>query len=91
RRKPSPDQSALEVALNNLDKCLDKCREPPQGALEAYETFAQPLVQDYGQLLEAFGPSFALAKRVKIHPALLPSNALLKSNSSHQQYWYQCY
>ncbi|KAA1102304.1 oligomeric, coiled-coil, peripheral membrane protein [Puccinia graminis f. sp. tritici] len=58
RRKPSPDQSALEVALNNLDKC----REPPQGALEAYETFAQPLVQDYGQLLEAFGPSFALAK-----------------------------
>ncbi|KAA1102320.1 oligomeric, coiled-coil, peripheral membrane protein [Puccinia graminis f. sp. tritici] len=62
RRKPSPDQSALEVALNNLDKCLDKCREPPQGALEAYETFAQPLVQDYGQLLEAFGPSFALAK-----------------------------
>ncbi|KAA1079114.1 oligomeric, coiled-coil, peripheral membrane protein [Puccinia graminis f. sp. tritici] len=71
-------KSALEVALNNLDKC----REPPQGALEAYETFAQPLVQDYGQLLEAFGPSFALAKRVKIHPALLPSNALLKSNSS---------
>jgi hypothetical protein len=71
-------KSALEVALNNLDKC----REPPQGALEAYETFAHPLVQDYGQLLEAFGPSFALAKRVKIHPALLPSNALLKSNSS---------
>ncbi|EFP93746.1 uncharacterized protein PGTG_19730 [Puccinia graminis f. sp. tritici CRL 75-36-700-3] len=74
RRKPSPDQSALEVALNNLDKCLDKCREPPQGALEAYETFAQPLVQDYGQLLEAFGPSFALAKKLSSHSPLQPSS-----------------
>ncbi|WAR53458.1 hypothetical protein PtB15_2B889 [Puccinia triticina] len=71
-------KAALQVALNNLDKC----REPPKGALEAYQTFAQPLVQDYGQLLQAFGPSFALAKRVKIHPALLPTNALLKSHSA---------
>lgn len=71
-------KSALQVALNNLDKC----REPPQGALEAFETFSQPHVQDYGQLLQAFGPAFALAKMVKIHPALLPSNALVKSNSS---------
>ncbi|PLW08793.1 hypothetical protein PCASD_23065 [Puccinia coronata f. sp. avenae] len=75
-------KSALEVALNNLDKCS----EPPRGALEAYETFTQPLVQDYGQLLDAFGPSFALAKRVKIHPALLPSNAILKPNSSQTSY-----
>ncbi|KNZ61015.1 hypothetical protein VP01_1464g1 [Puccinia sorghi] len=71
-------KAAFEVALNNLDKC----REPQQGALEAYETFAQPLVHDYGQLLDAFGPSFALAKTIKIHPALLPPNAVLKPNSS---------
>jgi len=71
-------KAAFEVALNNLDKC----REPQRGALEAYETFSQPLVHDYGQLLDAFGPSFALAKRVKIHPALLPPNAVLKPNSS---------
>ncbi|KAH9471702.1 hypothetical protein Pst134EA_005581 [Puccinia striiformis f. sp. tritici] len=73
-------KSAIEVALNNLDKC----REPLLGTLEAYETFAKPLVLDYGRLLNGFGPSFALARKIKIHPALLPGNAFIKSNSNSQ-------
>ncbi|KAG0148148.1 hypothetical protein CROQUDRAFT_430972 [Cronartium quercuum f. sp. fusiforme G11] len=65
-------KSALEAALNNLDKF----RESPKGAWEAFETFAQPLVEGYGTLLEAYAPALALARRVKIHPQLLSTSVL---------------
>ncbi|MBW0475010.1 hypothetical protein O181_014725 [Austropuccinia psidii MF-1] len=78
-------KSSLQVALNNLDKSC----ESSFGALEAYETFVKPVIQDYGQLLKSFGPSFSLAKKVKIHPHLLSSNQLIKPNFNSSQIAHQ--
>ncbi|EGG00969.1 uncharacterized protein MELLADRAFT_111419 [Melampsora larici-populina 98AG31] len=71
-------KSAVEAALNNLDKC----RESPKGAWEAFETFAQPLVEGYGKLLEAYAPALALSRLVKIHPQLLSNSTLSRTTSS---------
>lgn len=70
-------KAGLEVALNNLDKF----RESPKGAWEAFETFAQPQVDAYGTLLEAYAPALALARRVKIHPQLLSANTLTRTST----------
>lgn len=71
-------KSAVEAALNNLDKC----RESPKGAWEAFETFAQPLVEGYGKLLEAYAPALALSRLVKIHPQLLSNSAQSRTTAS---------
>ncbi|KAI8457916.1 hypothetical protein BY996DRAFT_6430376 [Phakopsora pachyrhizi] len=71
-------KASLEVALRNLDSC----RESQEGALVTFQTFAQPLMHDYGLLLEAFRPSYALAKMVKIHSHLLSNNLISRSNST---------
>lgn len=71
---------ALTVALRNLDKSA----EAQTGALDTFATFARGSVTEYGALLDAYEPSLALTRRIRLHPAMLsPStNGSSVSNSS---------